>query len=277
VLEPCRYLESKGFSVTYLPVDNYGRVDPQNVKKAIRKDTILISIMYVNNEVGAIQPIAEIGRIARTRKILFHTDACQAGLLDVDVGKLNVDLMTLNGSKLHGPKGVGLLYRRAGVSLVPLQHGGGQESGVRSGTENVPGIVGFAKALELMQKERETEWKRLKQVRDYFVRRVLQEISQTRVLGQLQNSSPHIVTVAFRDVEAEVLMRHLTQQGIYVSVGSACHVQQIRLSHVLTAMGISEKDGLGSIRFSFGKGTTKQEMDVVIRALKKIVSALRRV
>ena len=128
-----------------------------------------------------------------------------------------------------------------------------------------------------MQKERETEWKRLKQVRDYFVRRVLQEISQTRVLGQLQNSSPHIVTVAFRDVEAEVLMRHLTQQGIYVSVGSACHVQQIRLSHVLTAMGISEKDGLGSIRFSFGKGTTKQEMDVVIRALKKIVSALRRV
>ena len=277
VLEPCTYLESMGLSVTYLPVNKYGVVDPQDVAKAIRKDTILISVMYVNNEVGAIQPIAEIGNIAHEHNILFHTDACQAGLLNLDVMALHVDLMTLNGSKVHGPKGIGILYHRLGVPLVPLQHGGGQESGLRSGTENVPGIIGFAKALELTQKEKRKESQRLKQVRDYFVQKVLQQIPQTTVLGPLQLSSPHIVNLAFWDVEAEVLMRHLSQKRIYVSVGSACHVQQIRISHVLQAMGISEKEGLGSIRFSFGKGTMKQEMDRVIRSLKKIVSALRKV
>ncbi len=279
VLEPCRYLEKQGCRVTYVPVDEKGIIDPRDVENAIRKDTILISIMYVNNEVGTIQPIAEIGRIAKKHNIIFHSDACQAGLLEWNVRKLNVDLMTLNGSKVHGPKGVGLLYRRADIPLVPLQHGGGQEFGFRSGTENVPGIIGFTKAVELMQKEKGKEKKRLDSLHQYFMKSVLREVPQTSILGSQKTNtySPHIVNLVFRGVEAEVLLRHLSQQGIYVSIGSACHAQQLRVSHVLQAMGVAEQEGLSSIRFSLGRSTTKKGLDCVIRSLKEIISSLRRI
>ena len=184
VLDTCRFLEKKGFQVTYLNVDKFGLVNPKDVEKAIKKDTILISIMYANNEIGTIEPIKEMGRIARRNKIIFHTDACQAaGALDLDVNQLNVDLMTLNGSKIYGPKGVGILYKSSGIKLEPLMHGGGQEFGLRSGTENVPGIVGFAKALELAQKDKEKETVRLIKLRDYLITSVLSKIEKSFLNG----------------------------------------------------------------------------------------------
>ena len=273
VLETCRYLETKGLKVTYLPVDKFGLVSAAEVKKALRSDTILISIMYANNEIGTIEPILEIGKLVQQYKIPFHTDACQAGSLELDVEKMKVDLMTLNSSKIYGPKGIGILYKKKGLLLEPLHHGGGQEGGLRSGTENVAGIVGFAKALESIQKERAKENKRIQQLRDYFIVEVLTKISDSFLNGHPTKRLPHNAHFSFAGVEAEAVVRHLSQKGIYVSSGSACSSTEIEVSHVLKA--IKGVHSLGGVRFSLGKRTRKEELKVVVKILKEVVGSLR--
>ncbi len=275
VLETCKSLETKGFKVTYLPVDKFGLVSPAEVKKALRSDTILISIMYANNEIGTIEPLFEIGKLVQQYKIPFHTDACQAGSQELDVEKLKVDLMTLNGSKIYGPKGVGILYKRKNVLLEPLHHGGGQEYGVRSGTENVAGIVGFAKALELIQKEKINENKRIQQLRDYFIVEVLTKISDAFLNGHPTKRLSNNAHFSFARVEGEAVVRHLSQKKIYVSAGSACSSQEIEISHVLKA--IKAVHAIGGIRFSLGKETTKEELKYVLKVLKEVVGGLRKV
>ncbi len=279
VLETCKYLERRGFTVGYVKVDKSGMINPASVEKAIRKDTILISIMYANNELGTIQPIINIGKIAQRHQIPFHTDACQAGMLELNVQKLKVDLLTLNGAKIYGPKGIGILYQRKGISLEPLIHGGGQEFNLRSGTENVPGIVGFAPALELIQKGGEKkggkkETQRLILLRDYFTQNLL-NIPGTRLVGHPTRRLPTFVTVAFQDVDAEQLVNYLSLNGIYASSGSACASQNVEQSHVLKAIGLPES--WGAVRFSLGNGITKKELDDVAKTVKKIVERLREV
>ncbi len=273
VLETCKSLEQKGFTITYLPPDKWGLISAQKVEKAIRKDTILISIMYANNEIGTIQPLAEIGRIASKKNIPFHTDACQAASLNLNVNSLNVDLMTLNGSKMYGPKGVGILYQRKSVPLIPLQHGGGQEFGLRSGTENVSGIVGLAKALQLIQHHPEN--KKLLSLRDYFIKKAMGTMPHVTLNGHARQRLPNNINLSFAGVEAEAVVRYLNQRGIYVSTGSACSSDEITASHVLQAIGA--KDRIGSVRFTLGRWTTKRELDIVIRALQEIIAHLRKI
>lgn len=278
VLRTCEYLEEKGFSATYLEVDKDGLVSVEEVEKAIRKDTILISIMYANNEIGTIEPIAEIGAIAKKYKILFHTDACQAGgALDLDVKKLKVDLMTLNGSKIYGPKGIAILYKRAEVKMHPLMQGGGQEFGLRSGTENVPAIVGFAKALELAQKEKEAENKRLSGLRDYFIQEVLKKIPKTFLNGHPTKRLANNANISFLDVEGESILLYLDQKGIMVSTGSACSSEKLEISHVLDAIGLKHDAAHGSIRFTLGRKTTKEELDYTVKELVPIIKSLRQI
>ena len=277
VLETCKFLEQEGFSVTYLDVDKYGRVNPKDVEKAITRKTILVSIMYANNEVGAIQPITEIAAIVKKKKVFFHTDACQAGTLDLDVRKLGVDLLTLNSNKVYGPKGAGLLYVREGVKVEPLIHGGGQEYGLRSGTENVVAIAGFARALELAQKEKEAENKKLQKLRDYFVVEIQKKVPGTILNGHPTERLSNNVHLSFAGVEAETVLSYLDQKGIYASAGSACTANEIETSHVLKAMKISEKAARGSIRFSLGKKTTKRDVDKVVEILSEIVTSLRKI
>ncbi len=277
VLETYKFLEKEGFMVTYLDVDRYGRVNLKDVEKAITKKTILISIMYANNEVGTIQPIKEIAAIAKKKKVLFHTDACQAGMLDLDVQKLDVDLLTLNSNKIYGPKGAGLLYVREGIKLQPLIHGGGQEYGLRSGTENLPTIVGFAKALELAQQEKVKEDKRLSGLRNYFISEIMKKIPNASLNGHPTERLPNNVHLAFEGVEAETVLSYLNQQGIYASAGSACTANEIEVSHVLKAMKVSEKLARGSIRFSLGKYTDKKDIYNVVKVLAEVISSLRKI
>ncbi|MBS3170091.1 cysteine desulfurase [Candidatus Woesearchaeota archaeon] len=278
VLETCRYLQKHGgCRVTYLNVDREGKVNPRDVEKATSKKTVLITVMSANNEIGTIQPIAEIAALARKHKVLFHTDACQAaGALDLNVQRLGVDLLTLNGSKIYGPKGVGLLYVRTGVRLVPLFHGGGQEFGLRSGTENVPGIVGFAAALEWAEKERFKEAKRLRSLRDHFIERILKEVPQSRSNGHPVQRLPNNVNISFAGVDAEVLVKTLSAEGIYVSAGSACTANSVVVSRVLKAIGVPQEFAFGTIRFSLGKKTTKKELDTVLAALQKNIEIIRK-
>src|SRR3989338_4836649 len=271
VLETCKYLEKEGFLVTYLEVDNYGRVDPAEVERAITPRTILISIMYANNEVGTIQPLKEIAAVARNKKVVFHTDACQAGYLDLDLQKLGVDLLTLNSNKIYGPKGAGLLYVRAGIELQPLIHGGGQEFGLRCGTENVAAIVGFAKALELAQQEKDAENKRLEDLRNYFIAEVGNKISGVILNGHPTARLSNNVHLSFQEVDAGSLLLHLSLQGIYASAGSACTAHEITISHVLKAMNVSEALARGSIRFSLGKYTSKEDIDKTVKVDRKSV------
>lgn len=276
VLETCKYLEKKGFKVTPVDVDRYGKINPKDVEKEISKKTILISIMYANNEVGTIQPIKEIAAIAKKKKILFHTDACQAGYLDLDVHKLGVDLLTLNSNKVYGPKGAGLLYVKEGVQIEPLLHGGGQEYGLRSGTENLPAIVGFTKALELAQKEKEFENKRLKKLRDYFITKVRNTITGVTLNGHPTEKLSNNVHFSLEGVEAETVLSYLNQKGIFASAGSACTANEIEVSHVLKAMKVPERLARGSIRFSLGRYTRKEEIDKVVKVLAEVVSSLRK-
>lgn len=278
VLSTCNYLEKKGFSVTYLDVDKYGSISLSELEKSICSDTILISIMYANNEIGTIEPIAEIGKIARKHNILFHTDACQAaGASELDVKKLEADLMTINGSKIYGPKGVGILYKRTNVPLEPLLHGGGQEFGIRSGTENVAGIIGFAKALELAQKEKNKENERLAKLRDYFITKILKAIPKSFLNGHPTRRLPNNANISFLDVEGESVLLYLNEYGIYVSTGSACSSNKLEISHVLNAIGLNHDAAHGSIRFTLGKRTTKAELDYVIKVLPGIISSLRKI
>ncbi len=277
VLETCKYLKQEGFAVTYLDVDKYGRVNPLDVEKAITPQTILISIIYANNEVGTIQPIKEITKIAKKKKVLFHTDACQAGFLDLDVQNVGIDLLTLNSNKVYGPKGAGLLYVKEGVKVNPLIHGGGQEFELRSGTENVPAIVGFAKALELAQREKLKENKRLSGLRDYFLSEVMKKIPNASLNGHPTERLPNNVHLSFEGVEAETVLYYLSLQGIYASAGSACTANEIETSHVLKAMGLPEKLARGSIRFSLGKETRERDVDKVVKVLAEVVLSLRKV
>ena len=292
VLHPCQELEREGFEVTYLEVGTEGIVNPENVRAALRPDTILVSIMYANNEIGTIQPIAEIGKIIKEfreekRKSssppsptsnlpYFHTDACQAaGYLDLNVERLGVDLMTVNGSKLYGPKGIGYLYKRTGVKIKPLIIGGGQEMRLRSGTENVPLIVGMAKAFEIAQSEREEESRRLVPLRDYFVAEIISRIPKVVLNGHPEKRLPNNVNVSILDIEGEALILYLDAYGISCSTGSACTSESLDPSHVILALGKPYEFAHSSMRFTLGRSTTKEALDYVLGTLPKVVEFLR--
>jgi cysteine desulfurase len=285
-IETARHLEKKGYKVTFLPVDKYGMVKATDVKKAIRPTTILVSIMYVNNEVGTIEPIDEIGetisqinklRVSNGKeKIFFHTDATQAiQYLNCNVGKLGVDLLSLTGHKFYAPKGIGVLYVREGTPIIRQQDGGGQEFGLRSGTENVPYIVGLGKAFELTDRNKEKNAERIGKLRKKLVEGVL-KIPNVQFTGRLAQSAPHIASFIIKGAEGEAMLLHLDAVGIAASSGSACTSGLLEPSHVLTAMGISPELAHGSLRFSLGKQTTKEEIDYVIKVLPGIVEKLRK-
>lgn len=276
ILHPCEELEKEGFEVTYIPVEPNGIVDPLKVKEAMRDDTILVSIMYANNEIGTIQPIAKIGRACKKRGIPFHTDACQAtGALMLNVDKLHLDLMTINGSKMYGPKGVGVLYIRKGVPIKPILFGGEQEKKIRPGTENVAGIVGMAKALELAEADREKESKRLIGLRDYMIKEILEKIPKTQLNGDPVERLPNNVNISVLEIEGEALLLRLDMKGISASSGSACASGSLDPSHVILALGKPHFVAHGSLRFSLGKSTTKKDIDYVLEVLPKIVEDLR--
>jgi cysteine desulfurase len=277
VLHTCEALEQEGFDVTYLDVDKYGMIDPKSLEKQIRPETILITIIYANNEIGTIEPIEEIGEIAKKYNILFHTDACQAATLDIDVKKLNVDLMTLNGSKIYAPKGVGMLYIKSGTPIKPIIHGGSQEMDLRPGTENVPYIVAFAKALELIQKEKNKENRRLEKLRDKLIKNILESIPKTFLNGHPTKRLPNNANITFLNIEGEALMLYLNKHGVCVSSGSACTSQKLEPSHVILATGLPYEAAHGSIRFSLGKRNTEKDIDYVLEILPGIVEKLRNI
>jgi cysteine desulfurase len=276
VLESCHFLERQGFRVTYLPVDIYGMVDPDDVKKAIADRTILVTIMHANNEIGTIQPVREIGRIAKEKGIYFHVDAVQtAGHIPVNVDDLNVDLLSSSAHKLYGPKGAGFLYVRKGTRMHSFMHGGEQEKGRRASTHNVPGIVGFGKAIELAQLEMEDEISHLTAVRDYFIRSILEKIDHTSLNGHPEMRLPNNANISFEGVEGEAMLMSLDQAGIACSTGSACTASSVEPSHVLMAMGLPPELANGTLRFSLGRWTTKKEIDYVLEVLPAIVNKLK--
>jgi cysteine desulfurase len=289
VLHSLEQLAKGGFEITYLDTDNQGFVSPKQVLAAIRPDTTLLTIMYANNEIGTVEPIADIGReILKWRKAkntiypFFHSDACQAaGALELEVEKLHVDLMTINGSKIYGPKGVGVLYKRRGISIQPLIFGGGQEMKMRSGTENLAGIVGLAKALELAQTNRLKENIRLIDLRNYFFEQIKKKIDKVKLNGaDLKDESmrlPNNLNVTFLDVEGEALLLYLDAFGIMCSTGSACTSTSLEPSHVITALGLPYEYAHGSLRFTLGHCNTKKDVDYVMKYLPAIVAQLREI
>ncbi len=279
VLETCLHLESLAKAdITYLSVDAYGRVDLGALEKAIKPETVLVSIIYANNEVGTIQPIREIGALVKkiNKKIYLHTDASQAiQYLNCNVNFLNVDLLSLTGHKIYAPKGVGALYVRDGVSLTRQIDGGGQESGLRSGTENVPYIIGLGKAVELIKKSKNNNPKKVQKFREKLIKRVL-KIPGVKLTGHPVKRAPHIASFIFEGVEGEAVVLRLSDVGIYVSSGSACTSSDLNPSHVLTAMGIPPEKSHGSLRFSLGKDTRNEEVDYLIEKLPRIIKNLRK-
>jgi cysteine desulfurase len=276
VEESCRYLEKQGFKVTLVGVDQDGLVDPRDVEKAVTPETILISVMHANNEVGTIQPIAEISKVARKRGVYFHTDAVQTvGHIPAKVDELGVDLLAVSAHKLYGPKGVGVLYVRKGTRIVSFLHGGGQERGLRASTENVPGIVGLGKAAEIAQAEMDAESKHVTRLRDKLIKGILERIPQVRLNGHPTQRLPNNVNISVASVEGESLAVSLDLEGIAVSTGSACSSEAMEPSHVLTAMGVPVELARGSVRFSLGRENTDAEIDRVLEAFPRIVSRLR--
>ena len=278
VMESCRALEKEGFEVTYLPVDKYGVVCLAALLHAIRKDTILISIMAVNNEVGTIQNIKAIGKTARENGILFHTDAVQAyGALKLDVEDLCIDLMSFSSHKIYGPKGIGALYIRKGVRIANLLDGGHQERSKRGGTSNVPAIAGFGKAAEINARDLMINNQRMKSLRDYFIRQVTEKIPYVIVNGHPQQKVNSIVSISFELIEGEAILLMLDFEGIAVSTGSACTSGALERSHVLSAMGIDDETANGTIRFSFSRSTTKADLDYTVEKLVDVVEKLRKI
>lgn len=276
VLETCKFLEKQGFSVTYLPVDKYGMVDPDDVKKTITKNTFLISVMHANNEIGTIQPIREISNIAKEAGILFHTDTVQTvGHIPVDVNELGVDLLSISAHKLYGPKGVGALYIRKGTKIIPFMHGGEQEKRRRAGTENVPGIVGFGKGAELAYTEITEEARRLTGLRDKLIRRLMQRIDHVRLNGHPEQRLPNNVNISVDFVEGESMLLNLDLEGICASTGSACSSGSLEASHVLLAIGLSHEQAHGSLRFTLGRWTTEEDIERVLGVLPGVVTKLR--
>ncbi|MEM5853101.1 MAG: cysteine desulfurase NifS [Candidatus Aenigmatarchaeota archaeon] len=277
VLEAARWLETQGFQVSYLPVDRYGLVDPGKVEEEIRKDTILVSIMHANNEIGTIEPIEEIGRICRRRGVYFHTDAAQSyGKIPVDVEKMNIDLLTASAHKMYGPKGVGALFIADNVKIEPLLHGGGHEFGFRSSTVNVAGIVGFGVAAEIAKKEMKAESTKLKKFRDKLIKGVL-EIEKSYLNGHPIKRLPNNTNFRFDFIEGESLVTYLDMKGIAASTGSACSSESLEPSHVLLAIGLKPHEAHGSLRLSLGRWTKKEEIDYVLEVLPGIVAKLREI
>lgn len=276
VLHTCQYLEKQGYEVTYLDVDGEGKISPEALEKAIRPDTILISVMAANNEIGTIEPLAQIGEIAKEHGILFHTDAVQAyGHVPLHMEEMHIDLLSASAHKLNGPKGVGLLYCRENVRLRPFIHGGAQERGRRAGTLNVPGIVGFGKAAAIAGETMQERCEKETALRDYLIDRVLAEIPYTRLNGARQDRLSNNAHFCFRFIEGESLLILLDQRGICGSSGSACTSGALDPSHVLLAIGLPHEIAHGSLRLTLSAETTKEEIDVTVEALKEIVGRLR--
>ena len=276
ILHTCEYLEKKGFEITYLDVDEYGIVKLDQLKAAIRPETILISVMFANNEIGSVQPIAEIGAIAKEHGIIFHTDAVQAfGQLPIDVQAMNIDMLSASGHKLNGPKGIGFLYIKKGLKLRSLIHGGAQERKRRAGTENVTGIVGLGKAVEIAINTMEERTAKETEMRNYLIDRILSEIPYARLNGHRTNRLPNNVNISFQFIEGESLLIMLDMKGICASSGSACTSGSLDPSHVLLAIGLPHEIAHGSLRLTLGDENTMEEMDYVVEELKAIVQRLR--
>lgn len=281
IISTCKQLEEKGVKVTYLDVDSEGRISLEDLEEAITKDTVLVSIMQVNNEIGVIQDIEAIGKLIKERssRAKFHVDSVQGyGKLPIDVNKSNVDFLTVASHKIHGPKGVGFIYIKKGIILNSLISGGSQEKGIRAGTENLPGIIGFEKAAQMTFEEMESRYDKVLELKKYFVER-LNEIKDIRVNGEIDGFSPYILNVSFLGVRAEVLLHLLEEQNIYVATGSACTSKSSAAhgSYVIKSLGLSNKEVESAIRFSFSYENTKEEVDYTIDVLKKSLMFLRRV
>ncbi|MBT3405058.1 cysteine desulfurase [archaeon] len=276
ILNACKWVVTQGGKVTYLDVDATGFVNPQDVADAITEKTILVSVIHGNNEIGTIQHLQEIGKICQEKNVLFHTDACQSFTkVPIKIKKMNLDLMTINAHKIHGPKGVGALYIREGIKITPLLHGGGQEFKLRSSTENVPGIVGFGKAVQVASNR---DVKRIKKLRDYFIEKITNEISNVSLNGpSREDRLCNNINLCFNNIEGEAIGSFLNSAGIFTSTGSACSSKNLDPSHVLLAIGKTPLEANSSIRISISKYTTKEEIDFAIEQLKKTVEKLRRI
>ncbi len=278
VLETCKDLEKEGFEIKYLNVDKYGLIDLDELQNSITKGTFLISIMFANNEIGTIEPIEEIGKIAREHNILFHTDAVQAvGKINVDVKKLPVDLLSISAHKIYGPKGVGALFVREGVKLKSIQTGGGHEGGIRSGTENVPGIVGLGEACRLAKIRMEDDNSRIKKLRDRLIKGILDSVEESYLNGHPEKRLPNNAHFRFTAIEGESLILFLDQKGIAASTGSACSSKKLKPSHVLLAIGLSPVEAHGSLRLTLGRENTEEDVDYVLEVLPEVIGKLREI
>jgi len=276
VLHTCKYLEKEGFTVTYLPVDKYGMIDPADLEKAITEKTILVSVMFANNEIGTIEPIAELGAVAHNHKVYFHTDAVQAiGNVPVDVKEQNIDMLSLSAHKFYGPKGIGALYIRKGMKIENLIHGGGQERKRRAGTENIAGIVGLGKAIELATADIDGHNRHIQGMRDRLLQGILTKISGSHLNGHKEKRLPGNINVSFEFIEGESLLLWLDDEGICASTGSACTSGSLEPSHVLLATGLPVEISHGSLRLTLGDINTEQDVDFVLEVLPKVVSRLR--
>jgi len=277
VLHTCQWMEKQGFEVTYLPVDKYGLVNPADVEDAIKKNTCLVSIMLASNEIGTIEPVEKIGKICRENEVYFHTDAVQAfGKIPIDVNKMNIDLLSASAHKVYGPKGVGALFVREGVDIQPIIHGGGHENDIRSGTENVSGIVGFGAASEIAKKEMKREGEREIKLRDKLIKEVL-KIENSHLNGHPTKRLPNNANFWFAFVEGESLILYLDVKGIAGSTGSACSSKSLEPSHVLLAIGLKYEEAHGSLRLTLGKQNTKEDIDYVLKILPDVVERLREI
>lgn len=277
ILHACKFLEKNGFEVTYLPVDEYGIISLEDLRNAITDKTILVSIMFANNEIGSIQPIAEIGKLCKEKKVFFHTDAVQAvGHVVIDVKEMNIDALSMAGHKFYGPKGIGAMYLRKGIKIENLIHGGGQEKGKRASTENVPGIIGLGKAIELAVEELETESNRLRALRDRLLNGLVERIPHVKINGPIgENRMPGNVNLSFIGIEGETLLLDLNDEGIFASTGSACASGSLDPSHVLLSIGLSHGVAHGSLRLSLGAGTTEEEVEYALEVIPRIVKRRR--
>jgi cysteine desulfurase len=276
VLNTCSFLESMGHEVTYVPVDTEGIVDIRKLEESVRKDTVLISIMHANNEVGTIQPIKEIAQIAKKHDIYFHTDAVQTvGKIPVNVDELDVDMLSISSHKIHGPKGVGALYIRKGTAIEPIIFGGNHENGMRSGTENIPGIVGLAKAMSLAQQRLNADSKHMQEMRDSLISRIFDIIPDVRLNGHPVQRLPNNINLSFKYVEGESMLMLLDMKGIAVSTGSACSSKSLKASHVLSSLNLKDDYIHGSLRISLGRENTMEDIDYVVESLKETVLKLR--
>ncbi len=278
IINTVKYLETLGWKIIHVPIGKDGVVNPEELKKLVTDKTVLVSIMYANNEIGTVEPIEELVKVVKevNPKTIFHTDACQAGpYLDLDVEKLGVDLLTLNGSKVYGPKGTGILYIKKGTSIKPIIYGGGQEFDIRSGTENIPGIMGLTKALEIAHEDKEKEVKRLTELRDKLINGIQEKIERVNLNGSADKRLPNNINLTFEDIEGEAILLHLNEEGIMASTGSACASHSLDVSHVLKAIGLPYELIHGSIRFTLGKRNTDKDIDHVLKVMPGIVEKLR--